>query len=58
MNCELMETLNVNTDFVKAVFVEILSNKKKVTVGSVYRAFNTNLDAAINFIESELQPVT
>ena len=58
LNCQLTETLNVNSDFVEAVFVEILSNNKKVIVGSVYRPPNTNFDAFINFIESELQPMT
>ena len=54
----MIETLNVNTDLVEAVFVEILSTNNKVTVGSVYRPPNTNFDAFINFIESELLPMT
>ena len=57
LNCQLTEISSVNSDFIEAVFADILSNNKKVIVGSVYRPPNTNFGAFINFIESELQPM-
>ena len=58
LNCQITESLNVNTDFVEAIFVDLLCNNKKVTIGSIYRPPNTNFENFISFIEMNLQPMT
>ena len=58
LNWHLTDSLNVTNGFIGAIFVDLMCNNKKVTIGSLYRPPYANFEKLISFIDMNLQPMT
>ena len=49
INASLLPNFTINADFIETVFIEIINNNKKTTIGCCYRRPDSNKDQFLNY---------